>query len=163
MRKRLTAMAPVALLASACATAPETPARVEEAVVQGEPLVLGEPWGRVQQRLHAEMGAAVAATGGDKARAGPALDAIIARYQPFFDDYAAQEQARLEALAAKAPADQRERLMGYAEESGRKARDMSGIRAFFDRTGLIGPPAPPAPPPPPLHRPPGPGAARISN
>lgn len=149
VRKRLSVMAPLALLVSACAATSDAPAPVEEAVVQREPLVLGEPWGRVQQRLHAEMGAAVAAAGGDKSKAGPALDAIVASYQPFFDDYAAQEQARLEAQAAKAPADQRARMMGYAAESGRRARDMSGIRAFFDRTGMIGPPAPPAPPPPP--------------
>lgn len=53
-----------------------------------------------------EMQAAITAAGGDTAGAGPALDAIQARYQPEADAFADELKVFLEAQAANAPTEE---------------------------------------------------------
>jgi len=66
----------------------------------------GEAFGERMQLMAGEMQAAITAADGDSARAGAALDAIQAQYQPEADAFADELKAFLEAQAANAPTEE---------------------------------------------------------
>ncbi len=66
----------------------------------------GEAFGARMEQMATEMQAAMTAASGDTLKAGPELDAIVARYQPDADAFAAELETFMAAQMATATPEQ---------------------------------------------------------
>jgi len=140
---RLLVAASAALLAAAPALAQAS--AVPAGRAEAEPRM---DFAAVQKRLKAELTAAYEAAGRDKAAAAPALDAIVSRYQPHWDVFALEEEARFKARVARAPAGERDEMRRRAAPFFSMIRSgPSTFRGDLERNGTLISPAPPPPPP----------------
>jgi hypothetical protein len=113
-----TALAAVAVLALAtpvfAQTAPAADPVAETAGTEAAFEARGEAFGARMQGMGTEMQAAVTAAGADQAKARADLDAIVARYQPEADAFAAEFETFFAAQMAAAPEAQRAAMSGMA-------------------------------------------------
>ena len=116
IRMILAAAAVLALAAPAVAQeAPPAPPAAEAADPAGAAMeARGQAFGVRMEAMGAEMQAAITAAGGDPAAAAGALDAIVARYQPEADAFAAELKTFLEAQSATAPEEGRAEMAAAA-------------------------------------------------
>jgi dienelactone hydrolase len=103
----------------------------------------------LNRRLDAELTAAYEAAGRDSARAGPALDRIVARHEVLWTALIEGELARARAEAARMPASEGAAALQQAEWRARMERSWPRERREqIERNGDLISPAPPPPPPP---------------
>ena len=76
----------------------------------------GEAFNGRMQTMAGEMQAAVVAANGDTAAAGPALDAIVAQYQPEADAFANELESFFETKAATASEEEKAQLAAAAPQ-----------------------------------------------
>ena len=97
MSVRIALAASVVLAFAAPAFAQDAPAAPPAATAEADAEAAfeakGEAFGARMEEMGAEMQAAVTAAGGDQAKATPALDAIVAKYQPEADAFAVELEA----------------------------------------------------------------------
>lgn len=97
----------------------------------------------VQGRMRAELEAAYESAGRDAARAAPALDRIVARFQPCWDSFAGLQERRFEESVAAAPPGERPAMRERAAPF--LARLRSGpteARQDLERNGTLASPPP---------------------
>lgn len=112
LRLILAASAALAFAAPAMAQTAPAAAPTVEAVDPAEAALeaKGEAFGARMQAMGDEMQAAITAAAGDRAAAGAALDAIVARYQPEADAFSDELKAFFDAKAATGTEEQRTEL-----------------------------------------------------
>lgn len=74
----------------------------------------GEAFGARMDAMGAEMRTAVTEAAGDRAKAGAALDAIVAKYQPEADAFAVELQAFIASQMGNVPEEQRAQVEAMA-------------------------------------------------
>lgn len=92
-----------------------------------------------------EMGAAVEAAGADTARRDAALDAIVTRYQPEADAFAAELQTFADSQLAGMPADQQTAMRNGIAATLTQIRGVPAmVRAQVEQAATAPAPATPA-------------------
>ena len=114
MSVRIALAASVVLAFAAPAFAQDAPAAPPAATAEADAEAAfeakGEAFGARMEEMGAEMQAAVTAAGGDQAKATPALDAIVAKYQPEADAFAVELEAFIASQMVNVPEEQRAQM-----------------------------------------------------
>lgn len=128
--------AAIPALAQEAAAPTPTPAPAQEApdtsAAEAALEAKGEAFEASMDAMGAEMEAAVTASGGDRARLTMGLDAIVAKYQPDADAFAAELETFLAAHIPSMPEEQRAQMtqmgpMLSAQIKGAPAQARAGI------------------------------------
>lgn len=144
LRLVLAASALIAFAAPAFAQDAPPPPTAAEAEADAAFEARAEAFGARMEAMGGEMQAAVTAAAGDRAAASTALDAIVAKYQPEADSFAAELEAFITTRMAGAPEEQRAQMTAMgpvikAQVSGAPSQARDEALASMDAAATAAP------------------------